>query len=86
MLAYGIIMLLCTISFGLLLAALLEANDEDAPIAKAARRGRKGQITILAYVLAIATAFLWPYVAVAIYLAVALMWLVPDKRFEQLVD
>jgi len=85
-LAYGIIMLLCTISFGLLLAALLKANDEDAPIAKAARRGRKGQITILAYVLAIATAFLWPYVAVAIYLAVALMWLVPDKRFEQLVD
>jgi uncharacterized membrane protein len=85
-LAYGIIMLLCTVSFALLLAALLKANDEDAPISKAARRGRKGQITIIAYVLAIATAFLWPYVAVAIYLAVALMWLVPDKRFEQLVE
>ena len=41
---------------------------------------------ILAYLLAIAVAFLWPLVAVAIYVAVALMWLVPDKRFEQLID
>jgi uncharacterized membrane protein len=85
-LAFGVIMLLCTLSFALLLSALLKANDEDAPIVKAARRGRKGQITILAYLLAIGAAFLWPYVAVAIYIAVALMWLVPDKRFEQLVD
>jgi TMEM175 potassium channel family protein len=79
-------MLLCSLSFALLLFALLGANEADAPISKAAGRGRKGQITILAYVLAIAVAFLWPLVAVAIYVAVALMWLVPDKRFEQLVE
>jgi uncharacterized membrane protein len=79
-------MLLCTLSFALLLTALLKANDDDAPIVRAARRGRKGQITILAYLLAIASAFVWPYVAVAIYIAVALMWLVPDRRFESLID
>ena len=84
--AFGVIMLLCTLSFALLLTALLKANNEDAPIVRAARRGRKGQITILAYLLAIASAFLWPYVAVAIYIAVALMWLIPDKRFENLID
>ena len=85
-LAYGLIMWLCTVSFALLLVALLKANDEDAPINKAARRGRKGPTTIVAYVLGIAAAFVWPYAAVAIYVAVALMWLVPDKRFESLVD
>src|SRR5436190_850642 len=85
-LAFGVIMLLCSLSFAWLLYALLGANDADAPIVKAARRGHKGQITILAYMLAIATAFLWPYVAVAIYIAVALMWLVPDRRFESLID
>ncbi|HWI88318.1 MAG TPA: TMEM175 family protein [Sphingomicrobium sp.] len=85
-LAFGVIMLLCALSIGLLFFALLAANDADAPIKKAARRGRKGQVTILAYVLAIATAFLWPYVAVAIYIAVALMWLIPDKRFEKLIE
>jgi len=84
--AFGVIMLLCTLSFALLLTALLKANNEDAPIVRAARRGRKGQITVLAYLLAIASAFLWPYVAVAIYIAVALMWLIPDKRFENLID
>ena len=84
--AFGVILLLCTLSFALLLWTLLQANDDDAPIRRAARRGRKGQITILAYVLAIAVAFLWPLVAVAIYVAVALMWLVPDKRFERLIE
>ena len=79
-------MLLTSLSFALLLYALLGANDADSPISKAARRGRKGLITILAYLLAIAVAFLWPLVAVAIYVAVALMWLVPDKRFEALID
>jgi uncharacterized membrane protein len=85
-LAFGGIMLLCSLSFALLLFALLGANEADAPINKAARRGRKGLITVLAYLLAIAAAIFWPYVAVAIYIAVALMWLVPDKRFEHLID
>jgi uncharacterized membrane protein len=85
-LAFGVVMLLCAMSIGLLFLALIRANDADAPITKAAKRGHKGQITILAYMLAIAVAFLWPYVAVAIYIAVAAMWLIPDKRFERLID
>jgi uncharacterized membrane protein len=76
----------CTLSFALLLGALLGANDQDAPIVRAARRGRKGPITILAYLIAIAMTFRWPLAGVAIYIAVACMWLVPDKRFESLID
>jgi hypothetical protein len=78
-------MLLCATSVALLRAALLAANDSDAPIARAAR-GRKGAVTLGAYVLAIGVAFLWPMVAVGICLGVAAMWLVPDKRFERLLD
>lgn len=85
-LAYGVLMLLCALSSGLLFFTLVKANDAGAPIAKAAQGGRKGQITILAYLLAIALAFLWSYASVAIYVAVAAMWLVPDKRFEALID
>jgi uncharacterized membrane protein len=84
--AFGVINLACALSSALLLVALLQANDSDAPIAKAARSRVKGHITILAYVVAIGFAFIWPLAAVAIYLAVALMWLVPDKRFERLID
>ena len=85
-LAFGVVMLLCAVSSGLLFLALVRANDSDAPIRKAAQGARKGRITILAYVLAIGAAFLWPYAAIAIYIAVAAMWLVPDKRFEALID
>src|SRR5690242_5632678 len=85
-LAFGVVMLLCAASIALLFFALIFANDADAPIAKAAKRGHKGQITIIAYLLAIAVAFLSPYIAIVIYVAVAAMWLVPDKRFERLID
>ena len=85
-LAFGLVMLLCAFSSGLLFQALVRANEPGAPISKAAQGGRKGQITIIAYVLAIGIAFIWPYAAIAIYIAVAAMWLVPDKRFEALID
>ena len=85
-LAFGVVMLLCAFSSGLLFFALVKANDADAPIRRAAQGARKGRITILAYVVAIGLALLWPYAAIAIYVAVAAMWLVPDKRFEALLD
>jgi uncharacterized membrane protein len=84
--AFGTVMLLCSVSIALLLFALLRANKADSPIRKAVGRGHKGQLTILAYVVAIAVAFVSPYAAIAIYIAVALMWLIPDKRFESLIE
>ena len=85
-LAFGAIMLLCFLSSVLLRAALLAANDEDAPIVRASGRSWKGIATAIAYVLAIPLALLWPWISVAIYIAVALIWLIPDKRFERLID
>ena len=86
-LAFGVLMLLCALSVALLRGALLAANDADAPIARlAATSGRKGQTTITLYLVAIGVAFWWPLVAVAIYFIVAAVWLVSDKRFEQMVD
>ena len=88
-LAFGIIMLLCAVSYALLRSALLAANDSDAPIVKASAgvgRGWKGILTLAAYILAIVIVFWWPFVAVAIYVAVALLWLIPDKGFERFLD
>jgi|SRR5947209_10426091 len=83
--AFGVVNLCCTLSSALLVLTLLRANDSDSPIAKAARNRIKGPVTISAYVVAIGLAFAWPLAAVAIYVLVALMWLVPDKRLEQLI-
>jgi uncharacterized membrane protein len=84
--AFGVIMLLCFLSSVLVRTALLGANDADAPIVKASGRSWKGIATLIAYVLAIPFAFVWPWLSVAIYIGVALIWLVPDKRFERLID
>jgi uncharacterized membrane protein len=83
--AFGVVMLLCFLSSLLLRTALLAANDADAPIVKASGRTWKGLATFISYLLAIPLAFLWPWISVAIYIAVALIWLVPDKRFERLI-
>jgi uncharacterized membrane protein len=85
-LAFGVIMLLCVLSSALLNFALLAANENDAAIRRAAGRSWMGNVTVAAYVLAIGLVFLWPWASVAIYIAVAAMWLVPDKRLEALID
>lgn len=84
-LAFGIVMLLCFLSSVLLHAALLAANTNDAPIVSASGRRSYGIATLIAYLSAIPLAFLWPWFSVAIYVAVALLWLIPDSRFEQLI-
>lgn len=88
-LAFGVIMLLCATSYALLRAALLAANDADAPIVKASSggwTGWKGIVTLISYVIAIGVVFVSPTVAVLIYVAVALMWLIPNKRLEQVAE
>ena len=88
-LAFGVIMLLCAVSYALLRSALLAANDADAPIVRASSggwTGWKGIATIVSYGLAIGIVFLSPLTAGLIYVAVALMWLVPNKRLEQFIE
>jgi uncharacterized membrane protein len=84
-LAFGVVMLLCALSVAILRSSLLAA-DPNSPIGKVMGRGRKGQVTIAAYIVAIGLGFVWPIAAIIIYFAVAALWLVPDKRFEQLTD
>jgi uncharacterized membrane protein len=84
--AFGVIMMLCFLSSVLVRAALLGANDADAPIVKASGRSWKGIATFVCYLFAIPIAFVWPWLSILIYIAVAVLWLIPDKRFERLID
>jgi len=84
--AFGVLMLLCFFSFAFLLFTLRRANDSDAPLARLVKLRRKAPITIGAYMLAIGLAFLWPLAAVAVYVIVAVVWLIPDKRFDRLIE
>jgi uncharacterized membrane protein len=82
---YGSILLLSGISYYILTLALLSIHPSDSVLARALGRDFKGKISMVIYLVAIPLAFLRPWLAYAIYMFVALMWLVPDRRIERTV-
>lgn len=79
---YGILLLLPAIGYFALVQHLIEANGQDSELAQKIGRDVKGKISIVIYLLGVATSFLSVWVSLACYLAVALLWLVPDRRLE----
>jgi uncharacterized membrane protein len=80
---YGFVSFMAGTAYYVLARNLVRCNGEDSPLAVALGRDFKGKISVATYAVAIALAFVAPWVALALYVAVALMWLVPDRRFEQ---
>ena len=81
---YGGVLLLAAIAYFLLVRALLAHHGADSALARALGSDVKGRVSILIYAAAIPLAFLHSSSATVLYAAVALMWLVPDRRLERL--
>ncbi len=82
--AFGVVLFMAAVMYLVLERALIAAEGSDSEIAKAVGAKHKEWISMVGYVLGFAAGFLIsPYVSVALYVAVAIMWLVPDRRFEQ---
>jgi len=79
--SFGVVLIGASISYVLLERALIAADKQDSGVKKAVGRGAKEWISSSLYLLAVAIAFVSPPVAVAIYVAVAFVWLIPDRRF-----
>lgn len=80
--AFGLVLLGAAISYQLLERALMGAEGEQATVRQAVGRGVKEWLSFGSYLAALPLAFVSPYFSVAIYVAVAAMWLIPDRRFE----
>jgi uncharacterized membrane protein len=83
---YSSVLLLDAVAYSLLQRALLAVNGRDAPFAKAVAIDIKGTLSIVLYVVAIGAAFVSTVVSDVILVAVAVMWIVPDRRFEPLIN
>jgi uncharacterized membrane protein len=83
---YATVFLLDAIAYTLLERALLAVNGRETPFAKALGRDLKGRFSVLLYLLGIGVAFFAPVVTDCILVAVAIMWLVPDRRLEPLIS
>ena len=80
---YGGVLLAAAIAYWILQQAIIASQGPGSALKAAIGRDWKGKLSPVLYVCGIASTFLWSWVAQALYVAVALMWLVPDRRIEK---
>jgi uncharacterized membrane protein len=86
--AYGVVLLGAAVSYVVLERQIIALNGRDSALAQALGGGgadRKGKVSMALYLSAVVLAFVRPWIAIALYVLVALMWLVPDRRIESVV-
>jgi uncharacterized membrane protein len=84
--AYGLLLLLAALAYYGVVRALIRVPDQTATLAIAVGRDVKGKISPLLFAMAIPMALVAPVVALAIYVVVVILWIVPDRRMERAVD
>ena len=82
---YGGVLLMAAIAYTILTLTIIHEEGADSLLARAVGRDLKGKLSIVAYAVAIAFSFVNHWVAAAIYILVALIWLVPDRRIERVL-
>jgi uncharacterized membrane protein len=82
---YGGVLLLNGFAFVILTRVLVANHGKDSTLAVAVGQDRKGKLSLALYATAIALAFPFPWAACAVYVIVAIIWLVPDSRIERVV-
>jgi uncharacterized membrane protein len=83
---YGVVMLLAAIAYFILQNLIIAGQGCDSKLAAAIGRDLKGKLSPVLYALAIAAAFFRPWISGCIYVIVALLWLVPDRRIARVVN
>jgi len=82
---YGVVLLLAAIAYWILQHVIIKSQGDNSLLAKAIGRDIKGILSPLLYAIAIPAAFLEQWIAGGLYVFVALMWLVPDRRIERML-
>lgn len=83
---YGVNLLLAAIAYYILQSIILRIHGEDSLLAKAIGNDIKGKISPILYVIAIIAAPFYEMISGGIYVLVALIWLIPDKRIERIIN
>ena len=82
---YGVVLLMAAIAYLTLQTAVIAHHGRDSLLAKAVGRDLKGKLSPVIYAIAIGCAFLNTTVSQMLYILVALLWLVPDRRIERMI-
>jgi uncharacterized membrane protein len=82
---YGVVLFMAAIAYWLLQHTIISSQGRDSLLKAAVGNDWKGKLSPLLYAIAIAASFLSPWISSGIYMAVALMWLVPDRRIANVL-
>ena len=83
--AYGVVLLMSAVAYWILQQRIIASQGEDSLLKKAVGNDWKGKLSPVLYIVAILVAFLSSWLSVAIYAAVALIWVIPDRRIERIL-
>jgi uncharacterized membrane protein len=82
---YGVVMLMAAIAYWILQQTIIAAEGPDSLLKKAVKGDWKGKLSPVIYLAAIPGAFWSPWISLGLYVLVALIWLVPDRRIERVL-
>jgi uncharacterized membrane protein len=80
---YGVALLFSAIAYTILQQTLIAVHGKDSVLATAVGLDFKGRVSLLAYILAIPLAFVSTWLSIALFVVVAVIWFVPDRRIEK---
>src|SRR3954452_1488047 len=80
---YGFVLFMNAIAYSILSGNLIRIHGKDSALASAVGNGNKGKMSVAIYLLAIILSFLNPYIGFALYIVVACIWFIPDRRIEK---
>jgi uncharacterized membrane protein len=83
--SYGFVLVMASIGYLLLERMLIAINGADSRLARAVGSDLKAKLSLSTYAAAIGLAFVQSWIAIALYIAVALLWFVPDRRIEKII-
>jgi len=81
--AYGAVALAAGVAYSILARALIRANGRESALAQAIGSDLKGYVSQVLYAAGVGLAFVSPWISYGLYVAVALMWFIPDRRFTR---
>jgi uncharacterized membrane protein len=81
--AYGVVALAAGLAYWILQRTLIQANGRDSAVAKAIGSDLKGYASLVLYAAGVGLAFVSPWISYVCYVAVSIMWFVPDRRFTR---
>ncbi len=83
---YGVVLFMAASAYDILERQLVAHHGEDSVLSRATGKRRKEKLSVLLYLSGILLAFVQPLISLGIYMLVALIWIVPDKRIERALE